>query len=181
MTRSCVTRPRAVDPGPPGSPACGGHVRTLRIGELIGRRAQLRTAVAALRGTKEARDRWGALSGVVFTGIGGIGKTALAGRVLGRMDEDGWLTAVHTGLWNPAALAAAVAESMIGRREWDQQRAFLNDPDVADTAKVAVVGELLAKARLLVLFDDFEQNLPPAAARSLILASRMSSRGCWDY
>ena len=115
----------------------------------------------------------------LFTGIGGIGKTALAGRVLGRMDEDGWLTAVHTGLWNPAALAAAVAESMIGRREWDQQRAFLNDPDVADTAKVAVVGGLLAKARLLVLFDDFEQNLPTsAAARSLIPVSRMSSPGC---
>ncbi len=45
----------------------------------------------------------------MLTGIGGIGKTALAGRVLGRLAEDGWLTAVHVGLWNLAALAAAVA------------------------------------------------------------------------
>jgi tetratricopeptide (TPR) repeat protein len=144
----------------PARPPAGGSVRTLRIGELIGRRGQLRTAVAALRGGKQARDRWGALSGIVFTGIGGIGKTALAGRVLGRMEEDGWLTATHVGLWNPAALAAAVAGAMTGRPEWNELRAFLADPGVADTAKVAMVGELLAKTRLLVLFDDFEQNLP---------------------
>ena len=144
----------------PARPPGGGSVRTLRIGELIGRRAELRTAVAALRGGKAARDRWGALSGVMLTGIGGIGKTALAGRVLGRMEEDGWLTAVHVGLWNPGALAAAVAASMTGRPDWEEPRAFLDDPQVADTAKVALIGELLAKARLLVLFDDFEQNLP---------------------
>ena len=151
----------AADPlSRPARPPAGGSVRTLRIGELIGRRAQLRTTVAALRGSKQARDRWGALSGVMLTGIGGIGKTALAGRVLGRMGEDGWLTAVHVGLWNPAKLAAAVAASMTGRPDWDEQRAFLTDPQIPDTAKVALVGELLAKARLLVLFDDFEQNLP---------------------
>ena len=158
-----VLRDMAAAPEPlvrPARPPAGGSVRTLRIGELIGRRAQLRTAVAALRGGKQARDRWGALSGVMLTGIGGIGKTALAGRVLGRMGEDGWLTAVHVGLWNPGALAAAVATSMTGRPEWDEPRAFLSNPQVPDTAKVALVGELLAKARLLVLFDDFEQNVP---------------------
>ena len=144
----------------PARPPGGGSVRTLRIGELIGRRAELRTAVAALRGGKAARDQWGALSGVMITGIGGIGKTALAGRVLGRMGEDGWLTAVHVGLWNPAALAAAVAASMTGRPDWDEPRAFLTDPQIPDTAKGTLVGELLARARLLVLFDDFEQNLP---------------------
>ena len=151
----------AADPlSHPARPPGGGSVRTLRIGELIGRRAELRTAVAALRGGKEARDRWGALSGVMLTGIGGIGKTALAGRVLGRMGEDGWLTAVHVGLWNPGALAAAVAASMTGRPDWEEPRAFLSNPQVADIAKVALVGELVARARLLVLFDDFEQNLP---------------------
>lgn len=35
----------------------------------------------------------------------------------------------------------------------------LNDADVDDTVKLGLVGRLLAQARLLVLFDDFEQNL----------------------
>jgi tetratricopeptide (TPR) repeat protein len=158
-----VLRDMAVTAEPlarPARPPAGGSVRTLRIGELIGRRAQLRTTLAALRGGSQARDRWGALSGVALTGIGGIGKTALAGRVLGRMNEDGWLTATHIGLWNPAALAKAVAASMAGRAGWGEQQAFLTDQAVADVAKVAMIGELLAQAQLLVLFDDFEQNLP---------------------
>jgi hypothetical protein len=58
----------------------GGSARELKVGQLIGRRHELRTALAALRGGQAAVDRWGTLSGVVLTGIGGIGKTAVAGQ-----------------------------------------------------------------------------------------------------
>ena len=57
----------------------GKLVRELPIGELIGRRAQLRDVMGVLRRTQRAEDRFGAANGVVLTGVGGIGKTALAG------------------------------------------------------------------------------------------------------
>ena len=79
------------------------------MGALIGRRAQLRTAMGVLRRTPDAVERFGAASGVVLTGIGGIGKTALAGRVISRLRDDGWLIAVHEGRWNPTALITATA------------------------------------------------------------------------
>src|SRR5439155_9053228 len=58
----------------------GKSVRELPIGTLIGRRAQLRTAMRILRRTPDAVDQFGAASGIQITGIGGIGKTAVAGR-----------------------------------------------------------------------------------------------------
>ena len=100
--------PLAVATTPPG----GRLVRDLPMGALIGRRAQLRTAMGVLRRDPAAVDRFGAASGVVLTGIGGIGKTALAGRVIARLADEGWLVAVHEGRWNPAALIAAVARAV---------------------------------------------------------------------
>jgi hypothetical protein len=75
----------------------GRSVRELPMGALIGRRPQLRSATEALRRTPAAVHRTGFSSGVQLTGIGGIGKTALAGRVMSRLRADGWLIAVHEG------------------------------------------------------------------------------------
>jgi hypothetical protein len=80
----------------------GRGVRDLPLGALIGRRAQLRDAMGVLRRTQRSIERYGATSGVVLTGIGGIGKTALAGRVISRLRDEGWLIAVHEGRWSPA-------------------------------------------------------------------------------
>jgi tetratricopeptide (TPR) repeat protein len=138
----------------------GGDVRRLRIGELIGRRRQLRTALTALRGGPEARERFGALAGVVLTGVGGIGKTALAGRIEGRLHGEGWLTAVHSGVWDPPALNAAVAAALASAgAELRRDRALLLDARVDDATKFHLVCSLLGRVRLLLLFDDFEQNL----------------------
>jgi CHAT domain len=76
---------------PPG----GKLVRDLPMGTLIGRRAQMRTAMAVLRRTPQAVDRFGVSGGVVLTGVGGIGKTAVAGRVIARLRDEGWLVAVQ--------------------------------------------------------------------------------------
>jgi hypothetical protein len=111
---------------------------------------------------------FGAASGVVLTGIGGIGKTALAGRVISRLRQDGWLIAVHEGRWNPTALIAATAAAIAAApRITDPALAaalaraaeLLTDPDIDDGPKLAAVTGLLAGCRLLVVFDDFEQNL----------------------
>ena len=185
--------PLAIVTTPPG----GRLVRDLPMGALIGRRAQLRTAMGVLRRDRAAVDRFGAASGVVLTGIGGIGKTALAGRVIARLGDEGWLAAVHEGRWNPAALIAAVtravAEGMA--RAGDPARAAglraaldeLAGPG-DDGPKLATVAGLLADYQLLVVFDDFEQNLTRAGRSSPIRPSMTSSPawrmrpgrgGCW--
>ncbi len=154
---------------PPG----GRSVRELPVGALIGRRKQLRAAMGVLRRTQAtATDReFGDASGVVLTGIGGIGKTALAGRVISRLREDGWLIAVHEGKWNPtgliAATAQAIAETLPGVTDTAQEvllreaLGLLTDQASDDGPKLKVVEALLERCQLLVVFDDFEQNLAP--------------------
>ncbi|HUZ54305.1 MAG TPA: CHAT domain-containing protein, partial [Streptosporangiaceae bacterium] len=166
-----------VDPTAPAQPLwlytvppSGTSVRELSMGALIGRRAELRTAMRVLRRVPEAVRQHGAASGVQVLGIGGIGKTALAGRVMSRLRADGWLIAVHDGRWNPTALidatAAAIraAPSRTDGTPTDGGLAdvlsFLTAPG-DDTFKLAAVAGLLVTHRVLLVFDDFEQNLTP--------------------
>ena len=164
-------------------PQGGRGVRELPVGALIGRRAELRTTMAVLRRTPDAVRRFGVASGVQLTGIGGIGKTALAGRVISRLRADGWLIAVHEGRWNPAALIAvtahAIADALRNANGPEPRTADipanssaqvetlrdaltrLTDLSSDDGLKLAVIARLLADEQLLVAFDDFEQNLTP--------------------
>ena len=149
----------------------GKLVRELPMGALIGRRAQMRTTMNVLRHTPAAVDRFGVAGGVVLTGIGGIGKTAVAGRVMSRLRDDGWLIAVHEGWWNPTALiaatAAALGEALPRVTDPARARALsgvlarLGDPGTDDGPRLAEIIGLLASQRLLLVFDDFEQNLTP--------------------
>ncbi|WP_170990927.1 CHAT domain-containing protein [Herbidospora galbida] len=136
-------------------PPAGGSVRALPIGSLIGRRPELRAVMNVLRGHPSVRDL-GDISGAVLTGIGGIGKTAVAGRAMSRLGNDGWTTVVHEGLWNPLGLIGSVAGAFEGNP--DVQR-HLVDLTTDDTTKISIIGQLLHQARLLIVFDDFEQNL----------------------
>jgi tetratricopeptide (TPR) repeat protein len=162
------------DPAAPARPLrqpdefpSGGSVRELAIGQLIGRRPELRTALAALRGGQAAVDRWGALSGVTLTGIGGIGKTAVAGRMMARLRGEGWLVAVHPGRWDPLALFTAIASAVEGRPGLERVRETLSAPAVEDTRKLGLVTDLLKRERLLLVLDDFEQNLEIGGERFL--------------
>ena len=152
---------------PPG----GKLARDLPMGTLIGRRAPIRDTTAIVRRTGRAVDRFGAASGVVLTGAGGIGKTAVAGRVMARLRDEGWLIAVHEGRWKPAALITATSRALevaLGRPGgpalvgiWQAAAALLADPGTDDGPKLAAIGGLLGGQRLLIVFDDFEQNLSP--------------------
>ncbi|HWF79217.1 MAG TPA: CHAT domain-containing protein, partial [Streptosporangiaceae bacterium] len=155
----------------------GRSALDLPIGSLIGRRQQVRKVMGALRRTPAAVAQHGHARGVQLTGIGGIGKTAVAGRAITRLRAEGWLAAIHEGRWNPAALITAAAEAVsevqpagdtadlkdiadakvlsdIARR--------LNDTDTDDVAGLNLITELLAGHRFIVVFDDFEQNLTPS-------------------
>ena len=119
-----------VDPAAPAAPLAvatsrpgGRGVRELPVGELIGRRAQLRDVAGVLRRDRRAVERFGAATGVVLTGVGGIGKTALAGRVIARLADEGWLVAVHEGRWNPAALIGSAGQAAAAGAAADLARA----------------------------------------------------------
>ena len=167
-TLLCVAAdPLLVDPAaslaplalPTVAPA-GGGVRRLRLGELIGRRRELRTALAALRGGTDAVERFGAVSGVLLTGMGGVGKSALAGRIMARLADEGWLTVVHTARWSPTAFITSVTDAVGSAGEpFSQAHAYLTTANVDDVAKVQVVLALLAQTRLLVVLDDIDENL----------------------
>ena len=112
--------------------------------------------------------RFGAANGVQLTGIGGIGKTALAGRVISRLRDDGWLIAVHEGRWNPTSLIRSTAQAITDTlpRIGDPTRAaarrgFLDRLTESgdDGPKLAAIADMLTSQPLLVVFDDFEQNL----------------------
>ncbi|MFI5914110.1 CHAT domain-containing protein [Dactylosporangium sp. NPDC051541] len=106
----------------------GAGVRELLLGDLVGRRGLLRVITQTLRDELSGGPLAG---GIVLTGPAGIGKTALAGRVVQRLRDDTadpWTIVVHTG-------AGFVVD--------DLDR----------------LTERLRTERLLLVFDDFEQNL----------------------
>ena len=165
--RAAPEEPLKTATAPPG----GKLARDLPMGALIGRRAQMRTAMGVLRRTDRAVEQFGATGGVILTGVGGIGKTAVAGRVLARLRDGGWLVAVHEGRWNPTALIFATAQAlhdglpgMTDPGKAEVLRAVLarlTDPSTDDGPKLAAVAFVLRTQQLLVAFDDFEQNLSP--------------------
>jgi hypothetical protein len=136
-------------------------VRELPVGQLIGRRGPLRTATAVLRRSARDRELVGDWAGIALTGIGGIGKTAVAGRILAGAREQGWMIAEHVGTWNPTALIQSVADALTDPAYTDEAQA-LREPDREDAGKLGLVLRVLSRARLVVLFDDFEQNLTDA-------------------
>ncbi|WP_460916864.1 CHAT domain-containing protein [Plantactinospora veratri] len=145
----------------------GTSVRELGLGQLIGRRSQLREATGVLRRTERARDRYGVISGVQVIGVGGIGKTALAGRLVTRLRGDGMLPVVHEGRWNPSAVFAGMAAVLEAARPGNPVAATLDSVEVPDTAKAALVAKVLGAVPVLLVFDDFEQNLSPGGAAFL--------------
>ena len=139
------------EPAPLSNPTelpTGAGVRELLLGDLVGRRALLRTVSATLRDEIAGAPL---ANGIVLTGPAGIGKTALAGRVVNRLRDDvddPWSIAVHTGTWNPPQLIADLAAAGVNLGPADDE-----------TAALAATAEALRTRRVLLVFDDFEQNL----------------------
>ena len=90
---------------------------------------------------------------------------------MSRLRDEGWLIAVHEGRWNPTAIITATATALdealprisdpASARALAGVLARLADLRIDDGPKLAEIIGLLASQRLLVVFDDFEQNLTP--------------------
>jgi hypothetical protein len=132
-----------------------GPVPQLRIDDLIGRRTELRETLRSLR------DPGRQYAGVVLTGIGGAGKSAVAGRVMCRLAEDGWLVAAHRGRFDVAGIATEIGTALVqSTREASRQRgALLARADLDDRLRLNLLAQALAEEPLLLVLDDFEANL----------------------
>jgi hypothetical protein len=157
-----------------------GVVPGLSVGDLIGRRKPLRSVLKSLRDPK-------GLPGVLVRGIGGVGKSALTGRVMQRCREDGWYVAAVKGPLSIDTIAESVAEALgrpgnraaqkddKGTRTLDAATVDLlnrlNDRNAREDQRVKWIEEALRTQKLLLVLDDFEQNLEVGGERLLSLGT----------
>ena len=88
--------------------------------------------------------------------------------MVSRLRADGWVVAVQEGRWNPTGLLSAVAEAWTGIPALSDVVARLRDPSVDDLYKLDDLRQVLATHRLLLVFDDFEQNLSRPGGESFL-------------
>ncbi|NBO65921.1 MAG: CHAT domain-containing protein [Acidobacteria bacterium] len=83
-----------------------GDLPALDMDQLIGRRRELREAIRLLR------DQSSTDAGIILTGVGGIGKSALAGRIAQRMFETHFLIGVHYGKLSLQSLCKTIGKTL---------------------------------------------------------------------
>ncbi len=131
-----------------------GTVPALGVGELIGRRVELRETLRTLREGSRC---------VVLTGIGGVGKSSVAGRVMARLAEQRWVCSVTTGTWSLKALCDALQVDLLAvRHQWARElRDQLGDLPADDDVRLRFLGRVLRQHPVLLVLDNFEDHLTP--------------------
>ncbi|MGH3819015.1 MAG: TIR domain-containing protein, partial [Pseudonocardiaceae bacterium] len=134
-----------------------GPVPALKVGELIGRRAELRETLRTLRDHSRS---------VVLTGIGGVGKSSIAGRVTARLAEQSWVCSATTGKWSLDTVCAGLRVELSGaRQQWARD---LYDQLVVlpaeDIDRLGFLARVLRHHPVLLVLDNFEDNLTGADA-----------------
>jgi Mrp family chromosome partitioning ATPase len=140
-----------------------GQVPMLGVDDLVGRRREVRTALHVLCDDPRSPGTAVQRGGVVLHGLGGVGKSTIAGRVMARLADRGWVIAPLAGTVELSALCEEVAEAL---------------DELDDDAATSLAGRLLEQApdelrrarlqravrdhRVLVVLDNFEDNLGDA-------------------
>ncbi|MCP4964145.1 MAG: hypothetical protein GY926_02810, partial [bacterium] len=119
-----------------------------------GRRSLVRDTFRALIDDPKSLAAHGAIGGVVLTGMGGSGKTTVAGRVVSRLRERGWSVAGVRGRLSVTDLAVSIGQAL-------PDLAARLEAAVEDTETVGLICEVVAGQRIVLVFDDFEVNLDP--------------------
>ncbi len=125
-----------------------GAVPMLPVGDLIGRRKELRELMWVLRGDR--KRGLGRKAGAQLIGMVGVGKSSLAGRAMQRLRDDGWTVFAHSGRWKLGSLAENIGKAVKSQ----ELIAASNDND-----RIELIGQLLANQRFLLVLDNFEDNL----------------------
>jgi tetratricopeptide (TPR) repeat protein len=107
------------------------------------------------------RDPSRRFAGVALTGIGGAGKSAVAGRAMQRLTEEGWIVAAYQGRFTLEGIIGAIGRALLSARQ-DLQglAAALLNPQLDQGQRFELASGALAQQPLLLVLDDFEQNLP---------------------
>jgi hypothetical protein len=124
----------------PSRLAAAGTVPLLKEDELIGRRREARTIIRVLTDDPKSIAEFGRKAGCQILGTGGVGKSSIAGRIMQRMADRGWLIATPRG-WGLANIASALSALHSGtesrrksrqtRRETQPARARRRPPQLA--------------------------------------------------
>jgi hypothetical protein len=154
-------------PEPPLPPVA--KMPMLRMDELIGRRPALRRITGVLRDDERVTRSLGRRAGVLIRGIGGVGKSALAGRVMARLAADGWTAVARVGRWGLGELALSVGAQLVGGADPALHRIgdLLLKPELPDPVRLQQLQQLLASYRVLLVLDNFEDNLSLGGERFL--------------
>ena len=146
----------------PAEPVFAPGMVVRRVGEFIGRRAELRALLRALRGTD---------AGVVVHGIGGIGKSTLAAQLAEQLGEDAGLVVAVSGAaaltvdliieqLRTALLAHALEHGLDGQHPLRQVAAALTDASPPWRARLELVRRVvLPRLPVLLLADNAEDLL----------------------
>ena len=129
----------------------GGVLPVLGEAGLIGRRREIRTAIRALRSGRA----------VALTGIGGIGKSSIAGRLAGRLTNEGWVVSTTQGSWDLSGVFTQLQTDLaLSSYPWVEQLADrLGRLPATDEARLAGLRHVLTQVPVLLVFDNFEDNL----------------------
>ena len=179
--------PRLVDSGvPPFLPVEGAWQvapeweSILPTGDFIGRRRQLTRLMALLDQALPPM--------VALTGTAGLGKSALAGRACARLSEQGWHVAVLYGRVTPGKIWGALVEVLEGAcvrgklpapastHLRDEIERLSGDRSLELPKRITRLREAMqGRCRLLLVLDDFEQNLEGGPGQPRLRSSTLDT------
>jgi tetratricopeptide (TPR) repeat protein len=145
------------------------------VGDFVGRRREKRLAWEALRDKQ--------CSGILLRGLGGVGKSSLAAEVVRWSLEEGWKVGSVKGETSPDAVLAeigrcvraAAGEGRAGERRRDLA-VELQRPDRDWEERFDLLSrQLLGEAPLLLLLDNFEDNLAGGGPADAALPARLKN------
>ncbi len=156
-------------PAPPVEPPVVAGMPLLKLGDLVDRREPMREAMRVLTDHETSVRARGVKAGVALLGMGGVGKSALAGRLMKRLMDRGWHAVAVVGHWTPGTLAETVGVQLAESRDEtlkDLGRT-LSDPETPEAVRLQTLATLLARHKVLLVLDNFEDNLEVGGARFL--------------
>jgi tetratricopeptide (TPR) repeat protein len=146
----------------PPEPQFGPQMVVRRVGDFVGRRAESRRARHALREQ----------AGLVLHGLGGVGKSTLAAQTVATLGEEAGLVVALSGSTSADAILTKVGKRLLGlcrhhslpdNHPLRELSGFLREPKVAWSERLeALSHEFTTTEPLLLLLDNFEDNLVPA-------------------